>query len=308
MKKVTVRAPATVANVVCGFDCLGFAIKEPFDEITVSFTNERTLKIKHLDDFNLPVEVDQNVAGKAALAMLEKCDTKGFYIEIKKGIKPGSGIGSSAASAVGTVVAINELLGKRFSDYELLEFALAGEELASQSRHADNLAPCLLGGFTLVRSTLPLDIVKLEFPTLFVTVVHPQIEVRTSQARKVLPEQIPLKKAVKAWANLGAFISALSKGDYDLLTRSLEDEIIEPVRKKFIPYFDELKEAGLKAGSIGGGISGSGPSVFMLNKTKTAAENAAQKMSEVLRKTQIPFKVYVSEIDSEGTKPLNLDF
>ncbi|GIU82999.1 MAG: homoserine kinase [Acidobacteria bacterium] len=317
MEKITVRAPATVANVVCGFDCLGFAIKEPFDEITISIIEEQTVKIKHLDNFNLPTEADQNVAGKAVLAMIEKIQSSdhkkplsppknlehiGFQIEIKKGIKPGSGIGSSAASAVGAVVAANELLGNHFRTNELLEFALAGEELASQGRHADNIAPCLLGGFTLVRSVDPLDIVKLEFPPLFVTVIHPQIEIKTSEARKILPQQIPLKTAVKAWSNLGAFVSALSKGDYELLARSMEDEIIEPVRKGLIPYFDELKKAGLKAGALGGGISGSGPSVFMLSKSQEIAQNVAQEMSGILDKNRIPFKAYVSEIDSEGTK------
>ncbi len=318
MKKITVIAPATVANVVCGFDCLGFAIKKPFDKITVSTIKERnTIRIKHLDDFNLPTEANQNVAGKAVMAMLEKIKQKhyghelewienvGFQIEIKKGIKPGSGIGSSAASAVGVIVALNELLGKPFCQNELLEFALAGEELASQGRHADNIAPCLFGGFTLVRSVEPLDIVKLEFPTLWATVVHPQIEIKTSEARKILPQKIPLKTAIKAWSNLGAFVSALSKGDYELLTRSLEDEIVEPVRKRLIPHFDQLKEAGLKAGAIGGGISGSGPSVFMLSKSQKTAQKVAKKMSEVLRKTEIPFKVYVSEIDVEGAKVIS---
>jgi homoserine kinase len=319
MKKITVIAPATVANVVCGFDCLGFAIKEPFDEITISIIREKnTIRIKHLDDFNLPTKVNQNVAGKAMLAMLEKIkqyvheanglewiENIGFQIEIKKGIKPGSGIGSSAASAVGAIVALNELLGKPFCQNELLEFALAGEELASQGRHADNIAPCLLGGFTLVRSVEPLDIVKLEFPTLWATVVHPQIEVKTSEARKILPQEIPLKTAIKAWSNLGAFVSALSKGDYELLARSLEDEIIEPVRKKLIPHFDQLKEAGLKAGAIGGGISGSGPSVFMLSKSQNTAQRVAEKMSEILNKAEIPFKVYVSEIDTEGAKVIS---
>jgi homoserine kinase len=319
MKKITVIAPATVANVVCGFDCLGFAIKEPFDEITISTIREKnTIRIKHLDDFNLPTKVNQNVAGKAMLAMLEKIkqyvheanglewiENIGFQIEIKKGIKPGSGIGSSAASAVGAIVALNELLGKPFCQNELLEFALAGEELASQGRHADNIAPCLLGGFTLVRSVEPLDIVKLEFPTLWATVVHPQIEVKTSEARKILPQEIPLKTAIKAWSNLGAFVSALSKGDYELLARSLEDEIIEPVRKKLIPHFDQLKEAGLKAGAIGGGISGSGPSVFMLSKSQNTAQRVAEKMSEILNKAEIPFKVYVSEIDTEGAKVIS---
>lgn len=303
MTKITVHSPATIANVVCGFDCIGFAINEPFDEISVRLTDEGKIKIRHFDNFNLPVDADKNVAGKSLLAMMKKLEFQcGFEIEIKKGIKPGSGIGSSAASAVGAVVAANEILGRPFDDEQLLEFALEGEAVASQSRHADNLAPCLFGGFVLIRSTEPLDIVKLDFPPLFVTVIHPQIEVKTSEARRILPQMISLKNAVTAWANVGALVAALEKGDYELLARCLKDEIIEPVRKRLIPHFDELKEAGLKAGAIGGGISGSGPSVFMLSDRKETAEKIALEMAAVLSQTEIPFKTYVSEINSEGVK------
>ena len=209
MKEITVHAPATVANVVCGFDCLGFALDAPFDEMTARLTDEKKVVIKHLDDFGLPVEPEKNVAGKALLAMLAEIgEDIGFEIEITKNIKPGSGIGSSAASAVGAVAAANHLLENRFSKPELAEFALAGEQIASQGRHADNIAPCLYGGFTLVRSVAPLDIVELEFPPLFVTVIHPQIEIKTSEARKILPREIPLKDAIKQWSSVGALVSA----------------------------------------------------------------------------------------------------
>ncbi len=303
MKEITVFAPATVANIVCGFDCLGFAINEPRDEMRVRLIDEKLVKISHLDDFNLPTEATENVAGVALLAMLDAIEENiGFEVEITKNIKPGSGIGSSSASAVGAVGAANNLLNARFSALELAEFALAGEFVASKGRHADNVAPALFGGFTLVRSVDPLDIVQLKFPRLFATVIHPQIEIKTSEARKILPTNIPLRTAIQQWSNVGALIAALSKADYALIARSLEDFIVEPVRKKLIPQFDALKSESLKAGALGGGISGSGPSVFMLSETLETAKKIADAMREVYEPTAIDFKVYVSEINSEGVK------
>lgn len=306
MNEITVHAPATVANVVCGFDCLGFALIEPFDEMTVRLTDEKSVVIKHLDNFNLPTEAEKNVAGKSLLAMLETIkENIGFELEITKNIKPGSGIGSSSASAVGAVVAANHLLENRFSPLELAEFALVGEQLASEGRHADNVAPCLFGGFTLVRSVEPLDIVQLDFPAMFVTIIHPQIEIKTSEARKILPPQIPLKDAVKQWSNVGALVSALSKGDYALISRSLEDFIVEPVRKKLIPNFDELKICSLNVGALGGGISGSGPSVFMLSEKLETAKKVEKAMREIYERTEIDFNMYVSEINAKGITVLN---
>ncbi len=303
MKIVKVHAPATVANVVCGFDCLGFAINVPFDEITARLTDEKELRIKHLDNFNLPTDPNKNVAGKAALALLDAIGySAGIELEIKKGIKPGSGIGSSAASAVGAVVAINELLGAGFHEKELLEFALEGEFLASESHHADNLAPCLLGGFVLVRSHKPLDLIKLNYPELFVTILHPQLEIKTSEARKVLPKNVSLQSAISAWANLGALVAALEKSDYELLARSLHDDIIEPARKDFIPKFDELKCASLKVGAIGGGISGSGPSVFMLSNSEAIAKKVESEMIQIFSSTNVLFKTYVSSINPTGVR------
>ncbi len=306
MKEISVLAPATVANVVCGFDCLGFALEKPCDEMRVRLIDEKIVRIKHLDKYDLPVETEKNVAGKAVLMMLEAIDDRiGFEIEITKNIKPGSGIGSSSASAVGAVAAANKLLNERFSPLELAEFALAGEFVASQSRHADNVAPCLFGGFTLVRSCDPLDIVQLDFPKMFATVIHPHIEIKTAEARRILPIEIPLKTAIKQWSNVGALISALAKGDYELIARSLEDFIVEPVRKNLIPKFDEVKSESLRAGALGGGISGSGPSVFMLSETLKTGEKIAEAMRGVYEKTRIDFDVYVSEIRREGVKFLS---
>lgn len=303
MKEVTVLAPATVANVVCGFDCLGFALENPCDEMTVRLIDERGVRIRHLDDFGLPVDPEKNIAGVALLAILDEIEEPlGFEIEISKNIKPGSGVGSSSASAVGAVVAANRLLENRFSKPELAEFAMKGEQIASEGRHADNVAPCLFGGFTLVRSVEPLDIVPIDFPELFVTIIHPQIEIKTSEARKILPTDISLKSAVRAWSNVGALVAALSKGDYELLSRALEDSIIEPVRKKLIPHFDALKTESLNAGALGGGISGSGPSVFMLSETAETARKIEKAMSEIYAATEIDFNIYMSRINAEGVK------
>ncbi len=303
MDEIKVLAPATVANVVCGFDCLGFALAEPADEMTVRKIVEREVRIINRDTFGLPNDPTKNVAGVALQAFIDAADLDfGFEAEITKHIKPGSGIGSSAASACGAVVAANHLIGGRFSKPELVEHALAGEMLASGSRHADNLAPCIYGGFTLVRSTEPLDIVEVDFPPLFVVILHPQIEIKTSEARAMLPKEIPLKNAIRNWSNLGALIAALANGDYDLVSRSLEDTIVEPVRKSLIPKFDEIKAASSSCGALGGGISGSGPSIFMLCKTQSDAENVERSMSDVFRQTGMDFNTYVTKIHSEGVR------
>ena len=212
MQEVSVLAPATVSNVVCGFDCLGFALEKPFDEMTVRKIPDRTVRIINRDDFNLSADPEKNVAGVTLLAILAAIDADfGFEVEITKHIKPGSGIGSSSASSCGAAVAANRLLGDRFSKLELVDFAMEGEKLASGERHADNVAPSIFGGFTLVRSTDPLDIVLLDFPQLFATVIHPQIEIKTSEARAILPKEVPLKTAIRQWGNLGSLVAGLAQ-------------------------------------------------------------------------------------------------
>ena len=303
MDEVKVLSPATVSNVVCGFDCLGFALATPCDEMTVRKFDRPIIRIFNHDNYGLPTDAAKNVAGVAIQALMDAAQiTHGFEIEITKHIKPGSGIGSSSASSCGAVVAANKLVGDKFSRSELVQFAMEGEFLASGSRHADNVAPCVYGGFTLVRSTEPLDIVSLDFPPMFATVIHPQIEIKTSEARSILPQQVPLKDAVRNWSNLGAFVAALAKGDYELLSRSMVDTIVEPARKSLIPKFDEVRSASLDAGAIGGGISGSGPSIFMLSAARESAENIAAAMRVVYSTTGIEFNIYVSKIHPEGVR------
>ncbi|MBK9214493.1 MAG: homoserine kinase [Chloracidobacterium sp.] len=303
MDEVRVLAPATVSNVVCGFDCLGFALDGPYDDMTVRMASGAGIRIVHHDGFCLPTEAEQNVAGVALQAFIDASGIDhGYEVEITKRIKPGSGIGSSAASACGAVVAANLLAGEPFTKPELIELAMAGEMLAAGSRHADNLAPCIYGGFTLVRSSDPLDIVPLAFPELYATVIHPQIEIRTAEARAILPSEVALADAVRNWSNLGGFIAGLASGDRDLLGRSMVDTIIEPARSSLIPHFDKVKAACLDAGAIGGGISGSGPSMFMLSRDRTAAERVAAAMRSAYLTTGIDFNTYVSPVSNGGVR------
>lgn len=303
MDEISVLAPATVSNVVCGFDCLGFALDAPYDEMTVRKMDASGVRIIHHDDFGLSTDSAENVAGVALAAFIEAAGiTHGFEVEITKHIKPGSGIGSSAASACGAVVAANRLIGDRFANIELVELAMAGEMLASGSRHADNLAPCIYGGFTLVRTTDPLDIVEIEFPELYATVIHPQIEIKTSEARAILPTEVPLKEAIRNWSNLGSLISALASGDHSLMARSMEDTIVEPLRKSLIPGFDDVKAASLDAGAIGGGISGSGPSMFMLSESAKVAAQVERGMQTAYSQTGIKFNTYLSRIHPQGVR------
>ena len=306
MESIKVRIPATVANMVCGFDILGMAVESPYDEIELRLTDKPGISIKHTDDYNLPTEAEKNVAGVSLIALLEEYSKPvGFEMTITKNIKPGSGLGSSAASAAGAVVAANLLLGNIFSKEDLVRFAMNGEKLASGVKHADNITPCIFGSVTLIRSIFPLDIVPLSAPPMFVTIVHPQIEVKTSDARQILRKEIQLKDAIQQWGNIAGLVSGLLKNDYDLIGRSLEDVLIEPVRSILIPGFDEVKKRSKEAGALGGGISGSGPSIFMLSKEAATAKAIEQVMSELYSKMGIEYKTYVTSISRNGVCVVN---
>lgn len=305
LEEVRVISPATVANVVCGFDCLGFALEAPYDEMVLRKCSSPGITITHTDGYGLTTDPAENVAGVALQAFIDSTQLEhGFELEINKGIRPGSGIGSSAASACGAVFAANKLTGCQLSNAELVDLATAGEMAASGSRHADNLAPCIFGGFTLVRSSDPLDIVSLDLPDLYATIIHPQIEIKTSEARAILPKDVPLSSAVRNWSNLGAFVAGLSRSDYDLMARAMSDEIVEPARKSLIPYFEEVKRACLDAGAMGGGISGSGPSIFILSKSRSLAVLVEAAMRDIYSGTGIIFKTYVSRISPYGVRAI----
>jgi homoserine kinase len=306
MNEIKVFCPATIANISCGFDVLGVALDSVGDEMVVRKVEAKGLRIAKLTGQDLPLETEKNVAGVAGLALLGASQYKGgFEIEIYKKIKAGSGIGSSAASATGAVWAMNELLGKPFSKSELVKFAMEGERLASGIAHADNVAPALFGGFTLIRSYDPLDIVPIPSPSqLYATVIHPQIEVKTSDSRKILKTNITLADGIRQWGNVGGLVAGLFTEDYDLIGRSLIDHIVEPIRSILIPGFDAVKSEALKAEALGCGISGSGPSIFAFSKGETTAKKVAESMKAVYKNIGIDFDVHVSKVNVEGIRKI----
>ena len=304
MNEIKIFSPATVANVSCGFDVLGFCLDSVGDDMVIRKTEKKGIYITKIEGFDLPYEADLNVAGVSALAMYEAIDVDfGFEIEIYKNIKPGSGIGSSAASAVGSVFGMNELLGRPFNKTQLTGFAIKGEALASKCEHADNLAPALFGGFTLVKSISPLQILEIPSPDdLYATIIHPQIEIKTSESRAILPKEIALSDAITQWANFGSLIHALHTSDYDLIKESLHDVVVEPHRSKLIPHFNAVKKAAITAGALGCGISGSGPSIFTLSNSLETSNNVKDAIKNVYSKTGIAFEIHVSKINTEGVK------
>ncbi|TNJ41726.1 homoserine kinase [Tamlana fucoidanivorans] len=306
MNEIKIFSPATVANVACGFDVLGFCLDSVGDHMVIRKVEKKGIHISHIEGFDLPYETELNVAGVSALAMYNTLDLDfGFEIEIYKKIKPGSGIGSSAASAVGSVFGMNELLGRPFNKTQLTAFAIQGEALASKCEHADNLAPALFGGFTLVKSISPLKILDLPSPDgLYATIIHPQIEIKTSESRAILPTEVPLNKAIEQWANLGSLVHALHTNDFELIGDALNDVIIEPYRSQLIPEFKLVKEAALQAGALGVGISGSGPSIFSLSQGLDTANTVKEAIASVYKNTEIVFEIHVSKINTQGVKIL----
>ncbi|WP_138430421.1 homoserine kinase [Fodinibius saliphilus] len=309
LERVKVFAPASVANVSCGFDVMGFALQEPGDVIVASHTDDFDgLKIVQVtgEEGMLPTSVEENTAGVAAQMLLDylECDA-GIALEIHKKMPLGSGLGSSAASSVGAVVAVNRLLGAPLADKELLQFAAEGERVACGTAHLDNVAPSLMGGIIFIRDQESVDVFGLACPKpLFATVVHPQIEINTEDTRNILRRDISLKKAVTQWGNVGGLVAGLLKGDYDLISRSLHDEIIEPVRSVLIPGFDKVKEAAIKAGVLGSGISGSGPSVFALSSTIEQAVDAGKGMQQAFDEIGLDNECYISKVNEQGPQIL----
>ena len=307
MEEIRIFAPASVANVSCGFDVLGFCLDPVGDEMVIRKVKEQGVRITKIEGQDLSKDIKKNVAGVAIMAYLEEHPSPhGFEIEIYKKIKPGSGIGSSSASAAGAVFGVNHLMETPLKREALVKYAMAGEAVASGAPHADNVAPVLLGGFTLVRSIAPLEVVQL--PTLkelYATVLHPKIELKTAHARAILKKTVPLKNAIQQSANLAAFVSALHTENYDLLSRCLVDIIIEPYRSMLIPEFEAIRNAALEAGALGSGISGSGPSIYALSKGKITAQKVAAEMTAVISNLPIEHDVFVSKINTEGVRILN---
>lgn len=308
-KEATAYAPASVSNVACGFDIMGFALDEPGDTVTVRFSGGRGVQIRKItgNGPGLPMDPTQNTAGAPVIALLKHMKVDGgVEIDIHKGIPSGGGIGSSAASAVAAAVACNALLDAGLNNEQLLPFAIEGEKIASGAIHVDNLAPSLWGGFILVRGYQPIDVVPIEAPAnLWCTIVYPHLEIKTKESRKTLPKHIPLTDLVTQTGNAAGLIAGLMKKDYGLIGRSLRDVVAEPARGRLIPGFARMKEAAREAGALGCSISGSGPSVFALSTSLATAEQIAKAMSDVLENVQCPHSAYVSRINSTGAKLLS---
>lgn len=302
---IKVFAPASVANVAVGYDILGFALEAPGDEIIARFSNKPGLRITKITGAHgkLPFELEKNTAGYAALKLIEHLgeSERGIEMEIHKKMPFGSGLGSSAASAVAGVMAINELLKRPLEKKDILPFAVLGEQIADGAYHADNVAPSLLGGITLIRSNKDLDVHRLHVPRgTFATVIHPDVEVLTKEARGILSDQVSLEQHIQQSGNLAGFIVGLYNSDFDLIGRSLQDIIIEPQRARLIPHFYEVKEAVLKTGALGCSISGAGPSIFALSPNSLIAENAGAAMERIFNDHGIENQLYISEINQEG--------
>ena len=308
-KSIRVNATASVANVSCGFDCLGFSIKGPSDVIRIEEKKTAGIEIivtgKKSND--IPLDPKKNTAGKALLSFLNEVSEEPKYkIHIEKGIPPGSGLGSSAASAVSSVFGINALLDYPLNDHELLIHAMEGESAASGSLHADNVAPVLFGGIVLIRSYDPLDTISLPVPeNLFCTAVLPDVAVNTFEARKILPENITLGSAVEQSSNLAGFIAGLYEEDYELIGKSMIDLFAEPHRSKLIPHYMKLKNSAFESGAIGCGISGSGPSIFALSKSEEIAENIGENFCNSYIKYGINSISYHSKINLDPPKILD---
>jgi homoserine kinase len=308
-ESIKVFAPASVSNVGPGFDILGFALNQPGDEIILSKTQNNKIEISKItgDEGKLPTNIEKNTASVAILSLMEKYKIKnGVSIQISKKMGLGSGLGSSAASAVGAVFAYNELFELNLSKDELLEHALAGEFVASKAIHADNVAPSLFGGFVLIRGYEPIDLIKINYPSdLFCTIIYPDIEIKTSEARAILPKEVSLKSLISQTGNIAALIFGLSTGNYQVISRALKDVIVEPVRSKLILGYDKIKIAALEAGAFGSGISGSGPSMFALSNSEEVANKIAFETQKVVSNLGLKSVTYVSKINEAGPKILD---
>lgn len=304
-KRVRVKAPATVSNLNCGFDVLGFAASGPYDIVEMELTDTGLVEIAEIMGCDsLSTDPEKNVIGVVLSAMTAAAGkAAGFRVFLEKGIMPGSGIGSSAASSAAAAFAGNLLLGDIFSPGELVGFAMEGERLASGTPHADNVAPALYGGITLIRSYDPLDIVRLHVPSeLFYVIIHPEMEIKTSVARSLLDPYLPLATAVRQWGNVGGLVAGLYSEDYDLIGRSLNDYVAEPKRARLIPGFRGMKESAIAGGALGAGISGSGPSVFALCRGRASATAVLENMSKVMTAEGISFNAYLAPVSNIGAK------
>jgi homoserine kinase len=306
MKSVTAFAPATVANVGCGFDIMGFAIKDIGDRVTISLQKDKDdsrISVSGPYASLIPAERDKNTAGVAVNTYLEATANSGIRlgISLEKNLPLGSGMGSSASSAAAAVYALNHLLGDLLTTKELIPFAMEGERIACGSAHADNVAPSLLGDFILIRSYDPLDVIRVKSPIqLYCTIIHPHLQLSTSDARRILRKDIPMKDVIRQSANAAAFMTGLITEDFDLIGRSICDLLAEPKRSQLIPGFDQAKKAAMDSGALGYGLSGSGPSVFALCKGESSARKVAKVMQRSFSEAGLASDNYISQLNAPG--------
>jgi len=306
-RSITIQSPSTIGNVGVGFDVLGMALKHVGDEITLTTRDDNQLEITSIEsEVKLTYDIEENAATAAMIPFLEHIGSdQGFNIKIKKFVYPGSGLGSSASSAVGGVFAANELLNKPLELKQLLPFAQEGERAACGTPILDNIAPALLGGIVLVHENKRLNVVELPVPSdLFVSLVFPKIEIKTADARAALNHSIPLETAIKQWGGLAGFVSALYTSNYDLLGESLVDYVVEPMRASLIPGFHDIQKAAMQAGALGCSISGSGPSIFAISRGKDNAETVLTNMKSVLNQNNMPYEAFVSGVNTNGVQIL----
>jgi homoserine kinase len=301
-------APATVSNVACGFDVLGFALDTPGDVVIAESMSEVGVEIAEVDgdEGRLSRDAGQNTAGAATLALLQRLGAaRGVRLRIHKGIPLASGVGSSGASAVAAVVAVNELLGRPAAFDVLLECAMQGEVAGCGAAHPDNVAPSLFGGFVLARATTPPDVVRLPVPEgLSCAVLHPHMEVQTGTARALLGDSVPLRAAVRQWGNVGALVAGLFMDDLPLIGRSLEDYVAEPRRSALVPGFDAVKDAARRGGALGCSLSGSGPSIFALCASLERAELVGEAMRAAFHTAtrDVGADLWISQVGRRGAR------
>ncbi len=311
LPEVRVFAPATVANMICGFDILGFAVDQPGDEVIMRRKQQPGVTIKEItgDDGRLPLDPDKNTVSACVQYLLQALNIAakvGVEIELHKHMPIGSGLGSSAASTVAGIFAINVMLGNPLTKEELLPFCVEGERLACGTGHADNVAPALYGGITLIRGNQPLDVISIPSPPeLVAAVVFPQVDVPTRDARQLIKDKVLLKDAVTQWGNIAGLVAGLFQEDYDLIARSMKDILIEPTRAILIPQFYEMKAIAMENGALAFGISGSGPSVVAMTKDEEVAKNIVDKIQTHLKNMDIESFGYVSRVNTVGPRVLN---
>lgn len=303
MDSIRLKSCATIANLSCGFDVLGLCINEPYDEIIISKNSDRIIKLEILESLydDIPSDVNQNTGGVPAQLILEdlKLDF-GFNIQIKKGIPLCGGLGSSAATAVGVVFGINQLLNQELNIKQMLHYALEGEKVSVTNAHADNIAPCLLGGLTLIKDTNSLEVIKIPISDFYIVAIHPNIKISTQDARDILPDKILLSSAIKQWGSLSSLVYAFSNNNLDLIKSSMHDYIVEPLRKNLIKGFDQIKHNALDMGALGCSISGSGPTIFALCETKKIAEDIGKYSNDYYYSINLDSDIYISNINTVG--------